>query len=131
MKVVLQDPRHRQAGGRTPYKKPLSDPCEVIEVHGNTMTVRRKDGSLVKDVHSENVVVVPDSVKDLERPDLTFEDEDDPLVPCGENFLNLGVWQGARNHYIGSHRTGAPRPRTWTVTWRSRSPSGKGLARPW
>ena len=23
------------------------------------------------------------------------EDEDDPLVPCGENFLNLGVWQGA------------------------------------
>ena len=44
------------------------------------MTVRRKDGSLVKDVHSENVVVVPDSVKDLERPDLTFEDEDDPLV---------------------------------------------------
>ena len=59
------------------------------------------------------------------------EDEDDPLVPCGENLLNLGVWQGARNHYIGSHRTGAPRPRTWTVTWRSRSPSGKGLARPW
>ena len=36
--VVLQDPRHRRAGGRIPYKRPLSDPCEVIEVHGNKMT---------------------------------------------------------------------------------------------
>ena len=44
------------------------------------MTVRRTDGTLVKDVHAENVVVVPDSVRDLERRELNFENEDDPLI---------------------------------------------------
>ncbi|MEC8937001.1 MAG: integrase zinc binding domain-containing protein, partial [Pseudomonadota bacterium] len=29
MQVVLRDPRHRKAGGRTPYRLPYSDPSEV------------------------------------------------------------------------------------------------------
>ena len=30
-KVVLRDPRQRKAGGRAPYRQPLTDPCEVIK----------------------------------------------------------------------------------------------------
>ena len=65
-KVVLQDPRHRRAGGRAPFRKPLSEVHEVVEVHGNKLHLRRQDGTLVKEpVHTENVVVAPDSVRDL------------------------------------------------------------------
>ena len=31
-RVVYRDPRQRAAGGRTPWKQPLSEPCTVIEV---------------------------------------------------------------------------------------------------
>ena len=34
MQVVLRDPRHRKAGGRTPYRQPYTDPGTVVEIHG-------------------------------------------------------------------------------------------------
>ena len=35
VEVVFRDPRHRKAGGRTPYKQPFSEPATVLEVQGN------------------------------------------------------------------------------------------------
>ena len=39
-RVLLKDPRQQRAGGRTPWKQPLTDPVTVKEVHGNKATVR-------------------------------------------------------------------------------------------
>ena len=79
--VVLRDPRARKAGGRTPYRQPHSDPCEVTEVHGNKCTIRKPDGTMVYEVHLEDVLVVPDSIKNLERREpISFADEPDELV---------------------------------------------------
>ena len=41
-RVVLRDPRHRSSGGRTPYKKPLTEPVEVVSTTGNRLSIRRK-----------------------------------------------------------------------------------------
>ena len=39
MKIMLRGPSQRRAGGRGPYKEPFSDPCQVLEVHGNECKV--------------------------------------------------------------------------------------------
>ena len=81
MRVVYRDPRVRAAGGRTPWKQPATEPLVVAEVSqsGNKLTLRREDGSLLEDVHAENVVLVPETMKDLERHPLVFRDApDDP-----------------------------------------------------
>ena len=74
MRVMLRDPRHKKAGGRGPYKEPFSDPCQVLEVHGNKCTVKRSDGTLVRNVHFEDALVVPTSVHDHESNPLHFEE---------------------------------------------------------
>jgi hypothetical protein len=79
MLVVVRDPRHRKSGGRTPFKKPLSEPSEIVEVHGQKMTIRRRDGVEVKNVHFEDVVCVPDGATEPERT-LEFQDDRDPLL---------------------------------------------------
>lgn len=79
MRVMLRDPRHRKSGGRGPYKEPFSDPCEVLEVHGNKCKVRRADGTIVRNVHFEDALVVPTSVHDHESSPLVFEDAEDEV----------------------------------------------------
>ena len=46
--VAFRDPRARAAGGRTPWKKPLTDPCVVTKIKGNKLTLRRSDGTEVE-----------------------------------------------------------------------------------
>ena len=46
--VAFRDPRARAAGGRTPWKKPLTDPCVVTKIRGNKVTSKRPDGSEVE-----------------------------------------------------------------------------------
>ena len=48
----------------------------MVEVSqsGNKLTLRRDDGSLLEDVDAENVVLVPETMKDLERHPLVFQD---------------------------------------------------------
>ena len=85
MHVVYRDPRVRAAGGRTPWKQPATEPLVVEEVSqsGNKLTLRRDDGSLLEDVHAENVVLVPETMKDLERHPLVFQDS--PADPDRES----------------------------------------------
>ena len=52
--VVLRDPRKHKAGGRSPYRQPYTEPAVVTEVHGNKMTVRKKDGTILKNIHMED-----------------------------------------------------------------------------
>ena len=56
--VAFRDPRARAAGGRTPWKKPLTDPCVVIKFKGNKLTLRRSDGAEVEG-HLEDCVLLP------------------------------------------------------------------------
>ena len=64
--VVLRGPRQRRAGGRAIYRQPLTDPCVVTGNKGNKLSVRRPDGTEVHDVHLEDVILVPESVRSLE-----------------------------------------------------------------
>ena len=72
----MRDPRQRRTGGRTPYKQPLTEPLVVEKVHGNKCTLRKPDGTLVEDVHVEDMIVVPDPARDLEREPLHFPEDD-------------------------------------------------------
>jgi hypothetical protein len=65
-KVVYRDPRIRAAGGRTAWKRPLTEPCEILEVSGNRVTLRREDGTQVL-AHVEDVVVVPAAARNWEK----------------------------------------------------------------
>ena len=56
--VAFRDPRAREAGGRTPWKKPLTDPCVVTKIRGNKVTLKRQDGSEVE-AHLEDCVCYP------------------------------------------------------------------------
>ena len=76
MKVVYRDPRARAAGGRTPWRKPQTEPFEVVSVSGNKCVLRRPDGTLVPDAHVEDTIIVPDSAKDLEREPIEFAPDD-------------------------------------------------------
>ena len=60
MRVVYRDPRVRAAGGRTPWKQPLSEPLAMEAVEGNKLKLRRKDGTLVYPAHIEDCIVVPE-----------------------------------------------------------------------
>ena len=75
--VVVRDPRQRKAGGRTPYKQPYTEPALVLEVHGNKCSLKTKDGTILKDIHLEDVMLVPESARNLEKAPLEFEDEGD------------------------------------------------------
>ena len=78
--VVVRDPRQRKAGGRTPYKQPYTDPALVLEVHGNKCTLKTKDGTVLKDIHLEDVLQVPENARNLEKEPLHFEDEDEKFL---------------------------------------------------
>ena len=65
--VVVRDPRQRKAGGRTPYKQPYTEPALVLDVHGNKCSLKAKDGTVLKDIHLEDVMLVPESARNLEK----------------------------------------------------------------
>ena len=75
MEVVLRDPRKAKAGGRTPYRQPYSEPAVVTETHGNKMIVKKADGTLVKNIHMEDALVVPEGCRNLEWKDIVFEED--------------------------------------------------------
>ena len=77
--VVYRDPRARSAGGRTPWRTGMSEPCIVDSVQGNHAVLKRADGSTFE-AHLEDIILVPSGAKDLEkesREDLVL-DEDQP-----------------------------------------------------
>ena len=39
-----------------------------MEKNGNKCTVRRDDGTVVPNVHAEDVFIVPEATKDIEHP---------------------------------------------------------------
>ena len=79
-RVCIRDPRHRKAGGRTPHKKPLPEPVEVVEKSGSKIKCKKADGTLIEDIHLEDVLVVPQDAQDYEREDIRLGPDDDPLL---------------------------------------------------
>ena len=79
MEVVLRDPRHRKAGGRTPYRQPYTDPCVVLDIHGNKCKVKKPDGTILENIHLEDVLVVPERARSLEKEPFEFTDDADEL----------------------------------------------------
>jgi len=77
-RVAFRDPRARAFGGRTPWKKPLTDPCVVTKIKGNKLTLRKINGTEVEG-HLEDCVLLPNDARQLEcRDPVEFEDEADP-----------------------------------------------------
>ena len=67
--------------GRGPYMQP-PEPGVILETpppHCNKCTVRRDDGTILEQVHADNLLLLPDSTCDLEREPWSFEDEDTVL----------------------------------------------------
>ena len=60
----------------TPYRQPYTDPAHVLNVHGNKCKLRLQDGRVLRDVHLEDVLKVPDNARNLEKDPLVFEDDD-------------------------------------------------------
>ena len=63
--------------GKAPWKRPLSEPCTVSAVHGNKVDICTTSGDVIKDVHVENVILVPEAARDLEEPGAALEILDD------------------------------------------------------
>ena len=71
--VVVRDPRQRKAGGRAPYRQPYTDPVVVLDIHGNKCSLRTRDGTKLYEIHLEDVMLVPETARSLEKPDLHIE----------------------------------------------------------
>ena len=74
--VVLRDPRQRKAGGRTLYRQPYTEPALVLEVHGNKCSLRTRENKILKDIHLEDVMLVPETARNLEKQSLEFPEEE-------------------------------------------------------
>ena len=88
--VVLRDPRQRKAGGRTGYRQPYTEPALVEEVHGNKCTLRSKDGRKLTDIHLENVMLVPENARNLEKEPLVFEEDNEVALDTVEERRSPG-----------------------------------------
>ena len=93
--VVYRDPRLR-SGGRTPWRKQLSEPMRVIAKKGNRVDLRAEGGSeggtvrQLSDVHLEDLLLVPPDAADpgQTRPIVTFqEDPEKELVPRSPGMM--------------------------------------------
>jgi len=82
MKVLIRDPRHKQAGGRGPYRQPPESGviADSPAPRGNKCAVRRPDGVLLKDVHAENILLLPDASHDLESKEPWQAEDDDAVL---------------------------------------------------
>ena len=91
--VVLRDPKHKKAGGRTAGKQPSSEKCQIVEVRGNRLTVKQADGTLLKDVHTENALLVPPGAQNFEdfEGDPLFEEELDLPAESAERRRSPGM----------------------------------------
>jgi hypothetical protein len=75
MKVAYRDPRITHTSGRTPWRKPLSGPFEVVGVQGTKITLT--DGGKDRhEVHAEDVVILPAVVEPLEGKEALRFDQD-------------------------------------------------------
>ena len=110
-RVVYRDPRQKAAGGRTPWKQPLSEPCIVEEVQGNKAILRLPNGTTTEG-HLEDVVVVPESARDLEsvRAPIQFDDDDDGSARSLGQMLEDGGKARASTEVPGSGKLSKVRP---------------------
>ena len=107
MRVVDRDPRARAAGGRTPWKQPMTEPLDVVAKDGNKLTLRALDGKLLKTCHIENCVIVSDEAVDYKRQ--TFTDLPEGTRPSiGEAF------EVPYQHLNGP---GYKQSGKWTTSW--------------
>ena len=79
--VVFRDPKLR-AGGRTPWRKQLSEPTLVVARKGNKADLRHPaTGAVIQDVRIEDVLQGPTDALDLEKttPVSLEPDVDEPM----------------------------------------------------
>ena len=62
------------------YRQPYTEPALVLEVHGNKCCLKTKDGTILKDIHLEDVMLVPENARNLEKGDIEFLDEGEPVA---------------------------------------------------
>ena len=72
--VLVSDPRlTKERAGRTPWRRPLGGHGRVIAVRGSKVDIKGHDGILLKDVHQDCAVLVPEEIDDCEaRPPLSL-----------------------------------------------------------
>ena len=63
-RVVYRDPRARAAGGRAPWKKPLTEPLTVVSADGNKLVLQTPSGDRIENCHIGDCVLVPPTAKD-------------------------------------------------------------------
>jgi len=89
--VVVRDPRQRKAGGRSPYRQPYTEPALVLEVHGNKCSLRTKDNTVLRDIHLEDVMKVPENSRNFEKRPIEFPDEEDLALDTLEDRRSPGM----------------------------------------
>ena len=67
--VVVRDPRQRKAGGRMGYRQPYTDPARVLKINGNKCKLKLANGTEIEDIHTEDVIKVPERSRNLEKKD--------------------------------------------------------------
>ena len=51
-------------------------PALVTETHGNKCTFRKNDGTTIEHIHMEDVMLVPENARNLEKEPIKFEELD-------------------------------------------------------
>ena len=102
-RVVYRDPRARAAGGRTPWKEPLSDPYTIVSVQGNRLTLKTKQGIIIENAHAEDCLRLPEDVADCERGCPLTEDSELSRKSIGQMI------EEAESQSSGSDAPAAPR----------------------
>ena len=64
--VVYRDPKNR-AGGRTPWRKQLSSPMQVVARRANKCDLKDEKGHIIEEVHVEDLLIIPPNALDLEK----------------------------------------------------------------
>ena len=88
---MYRDSRAKAAGGRTPWRKPQSEPLTVVSVTGNKVVLRRSDGTIISEAHIEDTILVPHDTRDLERQPLVFDEADDDAVPSPGEMMEASA----------------------------------------
>ena len=79
--VVFRDPRQRKAGGRTPYKQPLTEPALVTKIlSDNRVQLKTQEDTIIENVHLEDCLLVPTTARNLEKIKSPLELEPDESI---------------------------------------------------
>ena len=89
--AILRDPRQRKAGGRSAYRQPYTEPALVKNVRGFKRTLRTKDGTTMNDTHLEDVMLVPETARNLEKDLLLFEEDNDMTLDSVEELSLIHI----------------------------------------